>query len=215
MNGFQDRRQLAEKMAAALAEHIFSLPPLLRADLGAEFQFPAAFHDPLRQLDSATGHFLRYMPDSALLDPAGGKVYLLEYKAMTTPLYSQRRLQTLRENSGHTDLTPANVGVVETAALENYRRLTAAGLQVALVVYCSYHPARLLAGWEQDLVPLHSDRVRYGSSRASRTPYTNIHLDQMRPLQTFLLQEHPQLDPQALTAGVASCLAALEAVPPA
>jgi len=209
ISSFQARRRLAERMSTALARHVFSLPPLLRVDLGAEFQFPPAFHNPLRKLNSPTAHFLRYMPDSALLDPAQGSVYLLEYKAMTTPLYSQNRLRMLRERSGHTDLAPANVGLVETAALENYRRLAKAGLQVAVVVYCTYHPAHLLAEWEQNLVPLHSDRVRYGSSRASFTPYTNLHLDHMQPLGAFLRDEHPQLDPAALAAGVQACLAEL------
>ena len=130
---------------------------------------------------------------------------------MTTPLYSQRRLKLLRERSGHADLKPANVGVVETVALENYQRLTAAGLQVTLVVYCNYHPAGLLAEWEEKLVPLHSDRVRYGSSRASYTPYTNLHLDHMRPLAHFLQTEHPNLDADRLAAGVQSCLEELQA----
>jgi len=214
MSSFAARRQLAERMSAALAEHVFSLPPLLRVDYGAEFQFPASFHDPLRQLNSPTAHFLRYAPDSALLDPSQGKVYLLEYKAMTTPLYSQNRLQLLRERSGHADLKAANVGLVETAALENYQRLSAAGLQVALVVYCSYHPAGLLAEWEEKLVPLHSDQVRYGSSRASRTPYTNLHLDHMRPLEQFLQAEHPSLDAEALAAGVLACLTKLKTQTP-
>jgi hypothetical protein len=164
----------------------------------------------LRQLNSPTAHFLRYAPDSALLDPLQDKVYLLEYKAMTTPLYSQRRLQMLRERSGYPDLSAANVGVVETAALENYQRLTAASLRMALVVYCSYHPAGLLAEWEEKLVPLHSDRVRVGSSRASYTPYTNLHLDHLRPLGQFLQAEHPTLDPELLASGVQACLHQLQ-----
>ena len=209
MTNFQARRQLAERMSDALARRVFSLPPLLRVDIGAEFQFPPAFHGPLRKLNSPTAHFLRYMPDSAVLDSAQGKVYLLEYKAMTTPLYSKNRLRMLRERSGHDDLAPANVGVVETAALENYRRLAEAGLKVALVIYCTYHPTRLLAEWEEKLVPLHSDRVRYGSTKASFTPYTNLHLDHVRPLEAFLRDEHPRLDSAALTAGIKKCLAEL------
>ena len=86
MNNFASRRQLAERMAAVLDRHLFSLRPLVRVDLGAEFQFPPFFHDPLRELDSPTAHFLRYMPDSSLLDTSQNKVYLVEYKAMTTPL---------------------------------------------------------------------------------------------------------------------------------
>lgn len=214
MSSFAARRRLAEQMSAALAQHVFSLPPLLRVDYGAEFQFPHAFHDPLRQLNSPTAHFLRYTPDSALLDPSEGKVYLVEYKAMTTPLYSQHRLKLLRERSGQADLSPANVGLVETAALENYQRLTAAGMRVALVAYCSYHPAGLLAEWEEKLVPLYSDQVRYGSSQASYTPYTNLHLDRMRPLAQFLQAEHPSLDAQALAAGVQRCLDQLKTLAP-
>lgn len=210
MSGFEVRRDLADRMAGALARHVLSLPPLLRVDLGAEFQLPPEFHAPLRQLDSVTARFLRYMPDSVLLDPRRGVVYLVEFKAMTTPLRSPSRLRVLREHSNYADLAAANVGVVETAALDTYRRLTAAGLQVALIVYCSYHPQRLLAEWEQELVLLHSDRVRYGSERASFTPYTNLHLDHMRPLAAFLQQEHPDLDREALAAGIRRCLAELE-----
>jgi hypothetical protein len=144
------------------------------------------------------------MPDSALLDSRRKLIYLVEYKAMTTPLWSKRRLQALRQLSEYNDLTSANVGLVETAALQNYRRLTEAGLRVALVVYCAYHPQRLLAEWEERVVTLHSDRVRLGSSRASFIPYTNVHLDHMLPLADFLLREHA-LDEPVLRAAVERC----------
>lgn len=202
--GFVGRRRLATLMSVALERHVFSLPPLLRADIGAEFQFAPAFHEPLRALNDPTAHFLRYMPDSALLDPQRKLVYLVEYKAMTTPLWSERRLQALRQRSGYNDLASANVGVVETAALLNYRRLTEAGLRVALFVYCTYHPQRLLAEWEERIVTLHSDKVRHGSSKASFTPYTNIHLDHMLPLADFLLREHV-LDEAMLREAVQGC----------
>lgn len=210
MSGFQARSKLGSKLGQGLAKYLLAIPPLVRVDIGAEFQFPPSFHEPLRKLDSPTALWLRYMPDSALLDTTSGLAYLVEFKAMVTPLHSTRRLHMLRERSGHGDLASANVGVVETAALENYHRLTQAGLKVALIVYAAFHPQRLLAEWEDRLVPLHSDRVRYGSSRASYTPYTNLHLGHMRLLDRFLLDEHPSVSATAVAAGVKLCLQMLE-----
>jgi hypothetical protein len=68
-DGFAERRRLATLMSAALERRVFSLPPLLRADIGAEFQFAPYFHDPLGAFNAPPPTFCATCPTQPCSTP--------------------------------------------------------------------------------------------------------------------------------------------------
>lgn len=137
--------------------------------------------------NDTTVTFLRYLPD--LFAHANGKSFFIELKVMDSPIKYQSRVNTLKDLSGHNDLSTSNIGVVETASINNYKKITSIGVEILLIVYCTYNQKFILAEWEKNIVTFYNDVVKIGEGNASFTPYTNIHLDKMRTLKELLLSD--------------------------
>jgi hypothetical protein len=131
--------------------------------------------------------FLRYLPDLFAL--INGKSFFIELKVMDSPIKYQSRVDTLKGLSGHNDLSISNIGVVETASINNYKKLTSIGVDILVIVYCTYNQKIILAEWEKNIVSFYNDVVKIGEGNASFTPYTNIHLDKMRSLKELFLTD--------------------------
>lgn len=125
----------------------------------------------LKHRYSKTAKFIRYVPDSILCNPSNE--VLLEYKVTNTPRYTFQDKQWER-------------GQIEADALENYIDLVDSGINVAIVIYCPYHPYPLLCG-----IPsrqwIYGNRQRTSHSSGSGTDFYNIDLKQVPHFEKFML----------------------------
>lgn len=146
--------------------------------------------------NNPTVTFLRYLPD--LFAHKEGKSFFIELKVMDSPIKYQSRVDTLKGLSGHNDLSTSNIGVVETASINNYKKLTSIGVDILVIVYCTYNQKVILAEWENNIVTFYNDVVKIGEGNASFTPYTNIHLDKMRTIKEIFLNDFKIDIPQSI-----------------
>jgi hypothetical protein len=114
---------------------------------------------------------VRFFPD-AVLAMVRRRAVLLEYKITRTPRYSLREAQWSN-------------GQIEASAWDAYLRLASAGIDVAIVICCPYHPRPLLCDFPAAEL-LTRGPTRVVSSAGSGTPYVNVDLRKMRTLPKFL-----------------------------
>lgn len=178
---FEERLSLADRMDSALVT-LFQQLEFTVERTGYEDTVSDFSKAELRKIhDNPTVTFLRYLPDLFLWSK--DKYFFVELKVMNSPIKSPKRVEHLGAISKINDLTRENIGVVETAAIRNYERLTGIGVEILLIVFCTYNPKEILAEWEGKITKFFDDSVRIGEGNASFTPYTNIHLDKMRTLK--------------------------------
>jgi hypothetical protein len=128
-------------------------------------------------------NFLRYQPD--LFVWQNNRYFFVELKVMNSPIKYASRVKSLQEASGLNDLSSENIGAVETASIKNYENLRKIGVDILIIVYCTFNPNFFVAEWEENILRFFNDNVRIGAGNASFTPYTNVHLDKMRTLQNI------------------------------
>lgn len=178
---FNTRVDLSSNMDAAIVKMLKELGFVIERS-GYEGFIGNETKAELRKIhDNPTVTFLRYLPD--LFVWRGNKFFFLELKVMDSPIKYASRVKHLQEISGLTDLSSENIGAVETAAINNYQKLRSIGVEILVIVYCTFNPKLLVAEWENKIVKFHSDNVRIGEGNASFTPYTNVHVDRMRTIK--------------------------------
>lgn len=184
---FYTRRELSNRMDSLIV-NLFQKSGFIIEKSGYENFVSQNTRGLLRYIhNDTTVTFLRYLPD--LFAHANGKSFFIELKVMDSPIKYQSRVNTLKDLSGHKDLSTSNIGVVETASIYNYKKLTSIGVEILLIVYCTFNNKFILAEWEKNIVTFYNDVVKIGEGNASFTPYTNIHLDKMRTLKELFLSD--------------------------
>ncbi len=184
---FKERLELAQRMDKGIIS-LFKRNGFIVEKTGYEQFVSDATKARFRSVhNNPTVTFLRYLPDWFVWQ--NDQYFFVELKVMDSPIKHVGRVKEMQVKSGYTDLSSENIGAVETAAINNYNRLSSLGIQILVVVYCTFNPRLLFAEWEQNLVKFHNDNVRIGEGNASFTPYTNIHVDRMRTLYDFFAEE--------------------------
>ncbi len=185
--GFESRIKLAENMETFLLEFL-SKNKFVMEKTGYESHISKDSCEILRKIhDDPTVRFLRYMPDYFTIFK--NKLFFIEFKVMDSPILLDSRIDELKRITGLSNLSKQNVGVVETAAIQNYENLTKIGVNILVIVYCTFHPKKLLVDWENNLKKFYNDKVKIGYGNASFTPFTNINLDEMQDFELFFKKE--------------------------
>lgn len=145
---------------------------------GYERHIPEDIQDFLKKFRDRTSIFVRFMPDYLLGFEFEGKhfLYLLEYKTMTTPRYTAGDEQW-------------NLGQIEADAFENYLSISGLGINLVVLIYCSYHSRPLLMDFLSEEVIIRPRTNVKHTCKGSGTPYYNIDLKKMRTIEEFLSQE--------------------------
>ncbi|MBN1755721.1 hypothetical protein JW877_05855 [bacterium] len=220
MTTFDERRTLEEQLSVALERHLFKNDgnPFYICPTGIEFVLEHSegreFLSRLRGHTDATdptGTSFIYFPDRIVIDTVGRRAFWLELKVMKrSPRVSTKMILKRshpRYDNIHPEkwvklqpfLIPEYWGVIERRALDNYRRLcrSIGDRSLMLIVYADFHPHRLIAIWEQDMVKLYeqdrelfpdSNRENVQSTRGSGTPWANVSLGNFLPLESFLVK---------------------------
>jgi len=182
---FFDRSAKSAQLISDLSSEFWSNPrvqecgPFLHESYGYENLLSGATQDALKRQFTPTARHIRFAPDYALVlpEPAGRHAAtLIEYKVTTTPRYTFRDEQW-------------NFGQIEADSWENLQRLRASGLEVALVVFCPYHPRPLLAEFAESSLAVNERRAVQSTITGSRTDYINLDLRKMRTFEMFMHEE--------------------------
>lgn len=186
--GFEDRSAIEKKMSAALTNFFIGLGFQI-VDIGYESVFPQQVRDKLRSIYSdPTALFVRFLPDKfAYLNDK--TIFLLEYKTCNTPIKLQKRIDFLIKQSGIETLSSKNVAAIETSSVENYRKISSLGVKILLVIYSDFHDRLLVTNWFNRVTVFFQDNVKLGEGNASRTPYSDVNLDEFVDLRDFVAKE--------------------------
>ena len=175
MSTFEERSRLANTIVEQLNDNFWrKLPklgyPIDHVPFGYETRTPSGIQDKLKKINSDTAYHIRYAPDYFVINGTTD-VFLLEYKVMRTPRFSERK------NQWH-------IGQMEAEAKNNYKRLQRCGVDVAILIYCPYHSRPLLAGFWDDGWLIRS-RTSVKMTRGSGTDYVNIDLSLVPSFDEF------------------------------
>ena len=219
MNGFEKRSGMEQRMAETLERLIFRNDgkPFFISPTGIEFVTRNTdgreFLSNLRQMSTSTDPVATsffYFPDRIIVDTIRRRAFWLEYKSMRQSgrvslslvrKRASRRFSGLSQDKWNREIVPnlsvENWGIVERRALDNYRRLSKSlgDKSLLIVVYADFHPDKLIACYESDIVVLYEqDRERFSDSnranvqrtKGSGTPWANIYLGNFLRLDRFL-----------------------------
>jgi len=184
---FNERLKISENMANTLIPFL-NKQGFIIEQTGYENYVSSNTRSNLRFVhNNPTVTFLRYLPDYFCMFQ--NDYFFIEIKVMDSPIKLDSRVKKLQQITGINDLSKENIGVIETAALNNYKNLSKIGVKILIIIYCTFHPERVLLEWENNLIKFYDDKVKIGQGNASFTPYTNIHLDKMKNIQDFFQNE--------------------------
>jgi hypothetical protein len=172
-NSFEDRIEVANALVNALNRYYWERLPqqygVLHVAYGYETHVPRHVQDRLKRIYTTTARHIRFTPDYFIV--AGNTVLLFEYKVMKTPRYSERERQW-------------NIGQMEADAWENYMNLLRADIDIAILIYCPYHPRPLLCGCPDENWLVRA-RTHVQATRGSGTPYVNVDLSCIDEFDVF------------------------------
>ena len=158
---------------------------------GYETHVPDSVRQQLRYVRTVTARLVRFFPDFFVLDAARpANLYLLEYKATTTPLYSNSRISRIAKTAGKPGLGWQDIGQMEADAYDNYVALQGLGVRVAVLNYCAYHDRPLLCDYVENVTAVHRDSVQLSTTKGSRTPFINFDCRELRSLDLFIEGQH-------------------------
>lgn len=186
--GFEDRSAIEKKMSSAVTDFFAGLGFQI-VNIGYENIFPPEIREKLRTIyNDPTVLFVRFLPDKfAYLNDK--IIFLLEYKICNAPIKLQSRIDFLIEQSGVKTLNKKNVAAIETSSVENYRKISSLGVKILLVIYSDFHGRPFVAEWFNKVKVFFQDNVKLGEGNASRTPYSDVNLDDFIDLQDFMVKE--------------------------
>jgi hypothetical protein len=174
---FSKRTGASNKLISYLEQYYWSNEEIKRYRLiqhpyGYENYFAPELQEKMRQRYTPTTEYIRYAPDYFLIQENTNNDILLEYKVTKTPRYSFGRSQW-------------NYGQIEADAFDNYIKLTDIGVDVAIIIYCPYHPRPLLCGKpSRDWV--YGIRQRTNNSNGSGTDFYNIDLNKLNSFSKYM-----------------------------
>lgn len=190
---FSHRLNQANILVETLNKYIWLplAPRITLVPFGYETHVPSNIRQQMRFLRTVTSKFVRFTPDFFVLDQANLEhMYLLDYKATQTPLYSSKRISLIQEKAGIKNLSWEDIGQMEADAYDNYVALQSINVRVVVLNYCAYHRRVLLCDYIQNISELYRDIVTTEAERGSRTPFVNFNCNEARTLFAFLKEEH-------------------------
>lgn len=179
---FSERAAKSNKVIEILQKYYWDSPEIKKLGIfhepyGYETHISQDTQNILKQIYTKTAKHIRFTPDYIIgrinfnLEP----VVLLEYKVTTTPRFSLNDKQW-------------NEGQIEADAWDNYINLINAGIGVAILLYCPYHPRPLLCDFPNNkYITKARNNVRQ-TMNGSGTPYCNIDLSAMGNFDDFMLR---------------------------
>src|SRR6266516_2237829 len=145
-----------------LADRVIIVP------YGYETHVPDVVRQQMRLLGTATSKFIRFAPDSFVLDcNQSENLHLLDYKVTQTPVYSSARIASIGRSAGRLDLRWQDVGQMEADAYDTYISIASLGVRVVILNYCAYHERLLLCDHIGNIQVLHRDVVRASTRSGS------------------------------------------------
>lgn len=192
---FLDRMAQSNQVISIVHKRVWSVKlvsdRVALIDYGAALYVPDDLRQAMRSDQSRTAKHIRFTPDYIVIDRARpSTVYLLDYKATETPLYSSNRIRSIATEAKMPALRWQDIGQMEADAFDNYLALHAAGARVAVLNYCAYGEPTLMCEYIDRIRVLHRDQVRLATETGSRTPFVNFYLKSLRPLDTFIREVH-------------------------
>lgn len=184
------KRNLMSKKFEQLMDDFLKLYNFDIVDISYERIFPEDIRNNLRRLYNVPEIiYVRFQPDRfAFLNDKNS--FLIEYKICNTPIQFDKRIEELRRISGDNSLSKENVGAIESTAFQHYLKLQKnLNLRIILIIYSSFNQKKILAEFIDNIKIKNESNVIYGFGNASKTPYVNINLDELRRIDKFLQEE--------------------------
>ena len=182
-------------------QFVFSKEPCYSCLEVVPFGYETHISDSVRQLlrfiRTPTSKYIKYAPDHFVIDKRfPDKIYLLEFKATRTPLYSENRINKIRKSAGDPTICWNNIGQMEELAYENYISLTKISVRVVILNYCAYYEMPLLCDNVDRFKIIYKDSLKSRRGTGSGTPWVNFDTRSLMTFQDFLCQEHyfPKLE---------------------
>lgn len=201
MGNFEERLQLASRLERNfinLFNRYFS-DRFLVVKYGIETTKLSKVHEKLRNCHDATSHFVRYIPDSVLVENRSDDIHrkcrnaLVEFKAARTGVERDSFFQRLEKLCPEIPFGgKGDVFNVEKDALDLYINIEKwLEVPVILVAYASYREGcKLFAQYatKVGICNSYNPNVR-GQNRGSGTHLYNVSLKTFKPLSSFLKEE--------------------------
>jgi hypothetical protein len=193
--GLEERVAKEQQLIALVDEMLWQQDPLrerfMVVPFGQETHISRDASQFLRFERTITSHYIRYAPDFFLIDKNNtATVHMLEYKTSLTPRYARSGIMGAAQELGNIALSASDLGNWEEAAYDNYARLAKAGIRVAVIYYCAYHPRLLMCDYVEALRGNVSRFKPLLGSRGSMTPSLNFNTNDLRTLEAFMADEH-------------------------
>ncbi len=190
---FRTRTEDAAKLIGIIEECVFAPcgPRLRMIPFGYETHIPEEIRTLLRFERTITARHIKFAPDFFVVDvenPEG--VYLLEFKATRTPLYSSNRIRSIQRETGDPSLGWESIGQMEALAYDNYVALDGIEVRMTVLNYCAYNENPLRCDFIGNFKIVHRDVVQTAHLKGSGTPWVNYDLRCIRGLTQFISNEH-------------------------
>lgn len=204
-------------------EDILQLEPLYAVRYGIEI-LPDEVHDLLEDVHEKNTQFIRYMPDTVVIDKSDPKnTYLMEFKMADTGIKKWSFLNrvvnqrpemppdVLRPYPKKAGMVREDIFNVELTAHElyhDYEKL----IDVAIVGYASFLARGLIANYNKNLeiVSYYTPgKIGRPAQYGSYTRIANIDQRSMLDFKDFMMKRHPKLDEEELEARIQTAEAKL------
>lgn len=179
--GFLQRSAKSDRLIELLSQYywnnsIIKQNHIFHEIYGYETHISTSVQEILKRIYTKTAKHIRFTPDyivgqsnSIGIEP----IVLIEYKVTTTPRY------TLKDKQW-------DIGQIEADAWDNYINLANAGVKVAILIYCPYHPRPLLCDFPNDTHIIQARQYVQRTQFGSGTPYCNINLRALHSFDEFM-----------------------------
>ena len=201
MGNFEERLQLASRLERNFIDlfNKYFSDRFLIIKYGIETTKLSEVHEKLRNCHDATSRFVRYIPDSVLIENRTDSIHrrcrnaLVEFKAARTGVEKDRFFQKLEKQCPEVPFDgKEDVFNVEKDALDLYRNIENwLEVPIILVTYASYRKGcKLFAQYatKVGICNSYNPNVR-GQNRGSGTHLYNVSLKTFKPLSSFLKEE--------------------------
>ena len=201
MGNFEERLRLASLLEKTFIEAFnkYFGDRFIIVKYGIETTELHAFHNYLRTCHDITSHFVRYIPDSVLIETKRDENHrlcptrLIEFKAAKTGLYSPKFFEKLKGACPSVPLErKEDVFNIEKDALDLYKALEEKlNIPVVIIAYAAYRSdTRLFAQYSSEIgICNEYNPNKRGKNRGSGTVLYNVSLKTFQPLKLFLKED--------------------------
>ncbi len=200
MPSFQSRLAKADRLESPFIEAFNSSCPNHKiVKFGVESTEMGRIHSFIRSARDTTSQFVRYLPDSTLVQVRGignstdPKTSLIEFKVQDTLIYSDNLFRKIK--AAHGQGSPPlrqkqDVFGTERDALDLYNKIAEIGVRVIIVAWQRPRSSLdcLRAQYVEDIV-ICQQQVPSEMGTGSGTPMSNVHFDSLFPVSDFFESE--------------------------